>query len=125
MGMWSWLVREGDTPDEISIKTRLFPFTILMLLNEVWLIYHTLTGSNQLVNVVAYSLIGLAMTLFMAGVLSNVLGARFLVDAMLAITVIAICANDLGNATRSSPFRSWAFAVITLDIALVFKRYHM
>eukprot|EP00756_Hemistasia_phaeocysticola_P011427 Hpha_TRINITY_DN15119_c6_g5::TRINITY_DN15119_c6_g5_i1::g.126776::m.126776 len=122
---WDWLVRQGDTPEEVRIKTSLFPFALLMVVNAAWLIYYTLTGSNQMLNVVAYSVHGVSFILFIVGILWNVMHARYLADVLLLLSVVGVCLNDLGNATRSSPFRSWAYTVLILDIALVFKRNHM
>eukprot|EP00756_Hemistasia_phaeocysticola_P026883 Hpha_TRINITY_DN16088_c7_g11::TRINITY_DN16088_c7_g11_i1::g.121598::m.121598 len=122
---WDWLVRPTDTPDEARIKTLMFPFTLVMLAYIVISLIAVLETTGQNIIVVGAAITFLAMTLFMTGVLSNALPAGQLLDVWLMLCTIGICAQDLANATRSSGFRSWAFLVLLLDCALVFKRYHM
>eukprot|EP00756_Hemistasia_phaeocysticola_P018393 Hpha_TRINITY_DN15590_c3_g5::TRINITY_DN15590_c3_g5_i1::g.106323::m.106323 len=61
----------------------------------------------------------------MGGVVSNAIPAGYLLDVVLMLGTVGICAMDLSTATASYPFRAWAFLVLVLDIALVFKRYHV
>eukprot|EP00756_Hemistasia_phaeocysticola_P015070 Hpha_TRINITY_DN15384_c3_g1::TRINITY_DN15384_c3_g1_i8::g.88071::m.88071 len=122
---WGWLVRPGDTPDEARIKTLGFPFALFVFLFSVFLLAHQLLGVNQVVSNIGIGINAFAMLLFMAGVVSNAIPVGHLLDAALILGTLSICFQDLGNATRSSPFRNWTLVVLLLDIALVFKRYHM
>eukprot|EP00756_Hemistasia_phaeocysticola_P032164 Hpha_TRINITY_DN16395_c1_g2::TRINITY_DN16395_c1_g2_i6::g.60517::m.60517 len=122
---WSWLVRPGDTPDEARIKTLVFPFALCALVVAVFYYIVTSQQNNQIVKVVGTSIIALAMALFMGGVVSNAIPAGYLLDVMLVLCTVGICAQDLGQATVSYSFRSWAFVVLSLDCALVFKRDHL
>eukprot|EP00756_Hemistasia_phaeocysticola_P019571 Hpha_TRINITY_DN15670_c3_g5::TRINITY_DN15670_c3_g5_i1::g.100604::m.100604 len=122
---WGWLVRKGDTPDEARIKTLVFPVALFAFLVYLFVMFDTLRSTRQLVHVIGSSLIILATALFIGGVLSNVVPVGYILDAGIALITMGVCATDLGNATSSSPFRSWAFVVLFLDAALVFKRYHM
>eukprot|EP00756_Hemistasia_phaeocysticola_P032427 Hpha_TRINITY_DN16406_c3_g1::TRINITY_DN16406_c3_g1_i2::g.160174::m.160174 len=108
---WDWLVRQGDTPDEARIKTKMFPFALFMLLFMVLLIVNNLQSSNQMVNVVGYSISAFAMLIFLGGVVSNVIPAAYLLDVVLVLCTVSICAVDLGNATRSYQFRTWTTLV--------------
>eukprot|EP00756_Hemistasia_phaeocysticola_P015068 Hpha_TRINITY_DN15384_c3_g1::TRINITY_DN15384_c3_g1_i6::g.88065::m.88065 len=122
---WGWLVRQGDTPDEARIKTIGFPFVIFIFPVAVLLIGSNLVSTNQMVTVIGEAIIAFAMLLFMGGVVSNAIPAGYLLDVVLVVTTVGVCAMDLGTATMSSPFRLWALVVLALDISLVFKRYHM
>eukprot|EP00756_Hemistasia_phaeocysticola_P019566 Hpha_TRINITY_DN15670_c3_g3::TRINITY_DN15670_c3_g3_i3::g.100603::m.100603 len=122
---WGWLVRQGDTRDEARIKTLGFPFAVLIFLFQLFVIFVTLQGTSQIVDVVGLSMTAFAMVLFIGGVTSNAIPAGYLLDVMLILFSVGLCVMDLGTATRSSSWRSWAFVVLVLDGALVFKRYHM
>eukprot|EP00756_Hemistasia_phaeocysticola_P034361 Hpha_TRINITY_DN16517_c3_g2::TRINITY_DN16517_c3_g2_i13::g.133044::m.133044 len=122
---WDWVVRQGDTPDEAKIKTMVFPFAILLFLSCVFFIVYNLQSRNQTVTIMGSAIVTFAMLQFMGGVVSNAIPANYLLDVLLVLGAVGMCAMDLGQATRSYPFRSWAFTVLILDIALVFKRYHM
>eukprot|EP00756_Hemistasia_phaeocysticola_P020200 Hpha_TRINITY_DN15707_c1_g9::TRINITY_DN15707_c1_g9_i3::g.39415::m.39415 len=122
---WGWLVRQGDTPEEARITTVMFPFTILVFLYMIVLIVNRLRNNNQMVVVVGNVTNAFAFLLFMGGVLWTAIPAGFLLDAVLGLCTVGVCARDLGNATMSYSFRGWTFVVLLLDIALVFKRYHM
>eukprot|EP00756_Hemistasia_phaeocysticola_P015082 Hpha_TRINITY_DN15384_c5_g1::TRINITY_DN15384_c5_g1_i1::g.88079::m.88079 len=120
---WDWLVRPGDTPDEATIKTIAFPFGIFLFLFMVGLIVRQMSSTVQMIFIIGTLFIALAQLLFIGGVLSNVIPVYYILDACLFLSTVGICAQDLGNATRTSPFRSWTYVVLVLDIALVFKRY--
>eukprot|EP00756_Hemistasia_phaeocysticola_P019570 Hpha_TRINITY_DN15670_c3_g3::TRINITY_DN15670_c3_g3_i9::g.100617::m.100617 len=122
---WGWLVRQGDTRDEARIKTLGFPFAVLIFLFQLFVIFVTLQGTSQIVDVVGLSMTAFAMVLFIGGVTSNAIPAGYLLDAVLVLVTVGICAVDLGNATASYTFRAWAFVVLLLDISLVFNRDHM
>eukprot|EP00756_Hemistasia_phaeocysticola_P015067 Hpha_TRINITY_DN15384_c3_g1::TRINITY_DN15384_c3_g1_i5::g.88060::m.88060 len=122
---WGWLVREGDTPDETKIKTLIFPFALFLFPFTGLVIYYALQSSHQMVNVTGTAVIAFVLVLFMGGVVSNAIPAGYLLDVVLVVTTVGVCAMDLGTATMSSPFRLWALVVLALDISLVFKRYHM
>eukprot|EP00756_Hemistasia_phaeocysticola_P032170 Hpha_TRINITY_DN16395_c1_g6::TRINITY_DN16395_c1_g6_i2::g.60505::m.60505 len=122
---WGWLVRQGDTPDEAKIKTLMFPFALFMLLFGGFLVYIVLQTTRQMVVVIGNSIVVFATVLFMGGVASNAIPAGYLLDVLLVLTMVGICSMDLGTVTDSYPFRAWAFVVLVLDGALVFKRNHM
>eukprot|EP00756_Hemistasia_phaeocysticola_P023201 Hpha_TRINITY_DN15877_c3_g2::TRINITY_DN15877_c3_g2_i8::g.189835::m.189835 len=109
---WRWLVRPGDTPDEARIKTSVFPVTLFIMLFNVFVVANTLQTTNQMVSVIGYSINAIAFLQFMVGVVSNAVPAGYLLDVALLIFTVGTCAMDLGNATRSSPFRSWACVVL-------------
>eukprot|EP00756_Hemistasia_phaeocysticola_P031938 Hpha_TRINITY_DN16384_c2_g3::TRINITY_DN16384_c2_g3_i1::g.62943::m.62943 len=120
-----WLVRPGDNPDEARIKTVMFPFALFISFASLFIIINQLQTDKQMVNIVGLSISTFAFALFMVGILLNAAPAGYLLDFMLTLTTCGTCLLDIGLATRSSPFRSWAFVVIALDITLVFKRFHM
>eukprot|EP00756_Hemistasia_phaeocysticola_P030078 Hpha_TRINITY_DN16272_c0_g1::TRINITY_DN16272_c0_g1_i8::g.12518::m.12518 len=122
---WGWLVRQGDTPDEAKIKTILFPFTLVVFPVLVFLIFNELQSTNPMVYLIGDFIMTFAMLLFIGGVVSNAIPAGYLLDVLLVLCTVGICSLDLGNATTSSRWRSWAFVVLVLDGALVFKRNHM
>eukprot|EP00756_Hemistasia_phaeocysticola_P031943 Hpha_TRINITY_DN16384_c3_g2::TRINITY_DN16384_c3_g2_i2::g.62947::m.62947 len=122
---WGWFVRQGDTPDEAKIKTRMFPFAIFDLFAAVFIMVTDLQGNNQMVLVIGYVFIIFSLLQFMVGVVSNALPAGYLLDVLLVMCAVDMCLMDLGSATRSYDFRSWTFVVLALDCALIFKRYHM
>eukprot|EP00756_Hemistasia_phaeocysticola_P018385 Hpha_TRINITY_DN15590_c3_g1::TRINITY_DN15590_c3_g1_i15::g.106344::m.106344 len=122
---WGWLVRQGDTPDEVRIKTIGFPFALLIFLIDVFLILVNLQTHNQIVAIIGVSINAFATLGFMGGVVSNAIPAGYLLDVVLVLMTVGICAQDVGNATILYPFRSWTHVVLVLDMALVFKRYHM
>eukprot|EP00756_Hemistasia_phaeocysticola_P026899 Hpha_TRINITY_DN16088_c7_g9::TRINITY_DN16088_c7_g9_i2::g.121599::m.121599 len=126
MRAWrSWLIRVGDTPDEARIKTLGFPFAIFIFLVSLVTIAIQLKYDNQLVVIVGMCFNASAMAIFMAGVVSNLVPAGYLMDVWLALCTVGILANDLGSATISSAFRSWTFVVLLLDCALIFNRDRM
>eukprot|EP00756_Hemistasia_phaeocysticola_P034382 Hpha_TRINITY_DN16517_c3_g6::TRINITY_DN16517_c3_g6_i1::g.133061::m.133061 len=124
-GCLRWLVREGDTKDEARIKTNMFPITLFFLgfgvfgncvsLHNKDPLWYTLGGFS----VIAGQLV------FMIGVSTNALPAGYLLDALLVMSALGLCAIDIGNAAVTSPFRSWTFVILALDCALVFQRDHM
>eukprot|EP00756_Hemistasia_phaeocysticola_P019279 Hpha_TRINITY_DN15648_c2_g2::TRINITY_DN15648_c2_g2_i1::g.99758::m.99758 len=122
---WDWLVRPGDTPDEVRIKTLVFPFALIMLLAVSFIAINRLLSHNQMVAVIGNAVVAGSFLLFTVGVLSNMIRAGHLLDMSLAGITLGICAMDLSNATMSYSFRSWTVMVVFLDIALVFKRFHM
>eukprot|EP00756_Hemistasia_phaeocysticola_P043238 Hpha_TRINITY_DN17016_c12_g1::TRINITY_DN17016_c12_g1_i13::g.166790::m.166790 len=93
---WGWLVRQGDTPDEARIKTRVFPFAIFIFLVQVFLLVNQLKTQNQMIVIIAHSIITFAMLLFMGGVVSNAIPAGYVLEVGLALTTVGICAMDLG-----------------------------
>eukprot|EP00756_Hemistasia_phaeocysticola_P032426 Hpha_TRINITY_DN16406_c3_g1::TRINITY_DN16406_c3_g1_i1::g.160166::m.160166 len=99
---WDWLVRQGDTPDEARIKTKMFPFALTMFLIVLFLIVNQLRGTNQMVNIVGYCIVAVAMLQAMGGAVSNVIPAGYFLDVLLVLCTVGICAVDLGTATRSS-----------------------
>eukprot|EP00756_Hemistasia_phaeocysticola_P029818 Hpha_TRINITY_DN16254_c6_g1::TRINITY_DN16254_c6_g1_i1::g.13875::m.13875 len=122
---WDWLVRPGDTADEARIKTRMFPFALFVCPVYTFILVRQLQSINQMVNVIGYAINAFSMLLFMMAVMGNVMPAGYLLDVLLVFMTVGVCASDLGNATASYSFRAWAFVVLILDCALVFKRYHM
>eukprot|EP00756_Hemistasia_phaeocysticola_P015078 Hpha_TRINITY_DN15384_c3_g3::TRINITY_DN15384_c3_g3_i1::g.88062::m.88062 len=122
---WSWLVRQGDTPDEARIKTIVFPLDLCLFFVVSLLMVNQLRGQNQMIHVIGYAIQTFTMLLFMVGVLTTPIPVGYLLDASLVTATFGLLALDLGNATTSSPFRSWVFVVLVLDCALVLKRYHM
>eukprot|EP00756_Hemistasia_phaeocysticola_P032436 Hpha_TRINITY_DN16406_c3_g5::TRINITY_DN16406_c3_g5_i3::g.160182::m.160182 len=122
--MGSRLVRQGDTPDEAKIKTIVLPFALFVFSANVFHIVIQINSTNQMMRVIGNGIIGLAMLLFMGGVVCNAIPPGYLLDGALVLTTVGIFAVDLGNATSSYPFRSWTFVVLALDIALAFKRLH-
>eukprot|EP00756_Hemistasia_phaeocysticola_P022935 Hpha_TRINITY_DN15864_c4_g7::TRINITY_DN15864_c4_g7_i1::g.192095::m.192095 len=122
MGLFDWLVREGDTPDEARIRTLGFPFALIFVILHVFLIVATLGGSGQLVRVVGYCINTYGLGQFTLGVLTNAARPGYLLDAGLSLCTLGVCAMDMGNAAVSSSFRSSTIVVLLLDDALVFKR---
>eukprot|EP00756_Hemistasia_phaeocysticola_P019277 Hpha_TRINITY_DN15648_c2_g1::TRINITY_DN15648_c2_g1_i18::g.99764::m.99764 len=122
---FGWLVRPGDTPDEARIKTQVFPLALICFLGVSLIMYNRLRTHNQMVVVVGNVVVGVAFLHFMVGAMTNAIRAGHLLDGLLAALTMGTCAMDLGNATMSYSFRSWTLVVLLLDIALVFKRYHM
>eukprot|EP00756_Hemistasia_phaeocysticola_P030081 Hpha_TRINITY_DN16272_c0_g4::TRINITY_DN16272_c0_g4_i1::g.12515::m.12515 len=122
---WGWLVRPLDTPEEARIKTIVIPFALFVFMISAFLVIRNLQATGQMVTIIANSINAFAMLQFILGIGSNAIPAAYHLDAMLTLCTLGICAQDLGTATRSSPFRSWAYVVLLLDISLVFKRYHM
>eukprot|EP00756_Hemistasia_phaeocysticola_P017291 Hpha_TRINITY_DN15529_c6_g1::TRINITY_DN15529_c6_g1_i1::g.105993::m.105993 len=122
---WAWLVRQGDTPDEARVKTTVFPFALFMLLVECSLLWRQLVTHNQMVAVVGFLIISFAMVLFMGGVVFDAVRPGFLLDVVLVLCTVGMCAQDLGTVTRDYSFRSWFFTVLLVDAALLFKRNHI
>eukprot|EP00756_Hemistasia_phaeocysticola_P023196 Hpha_TRINITY_DN15877_c2_g1::TRINITY_DN15877_c2_g1_i1::g.189828::m.189828 len=122
---WGWLVREGDTESEARIKTIMFPFTLALLALHVFLISQELTGTNQLINLIGNAIEAIAGVFFMGGVLSNVIRVGYLLDMLLVLGAVGIMFMDIGDATRSYPFRAWTLCVLSLDCALIFQRDHI
>eukprot|EP00756_Hemistasia_phaeocysticola_P032165 Hpha_TRINITY_DN16395_c1_g2::TRINITY_DN16395_c1_g2_i7::g.60523::m.60523 len=118
----AWLVRPGDTITEARIKTLMMPGILPLFLFNVFLIVQTLHTTNQMVNIVGYSIGAVNCAVLMGGLVLNAAPAGYLLDVWLVLATVAICFRDLGNATASSPFRMWPYVVILLDIALVFNR---
>eukprot|EP00756_Hemistasia_phaeocysticola_P011419 Hpha_TRINITY_DN15119_c6_g2::TRINITY_DN15119_c6_g2_i2::g.126782::m.126782 len=122
---WAWLVRAGDSKDEARIKTVMFPFALFIFLYSVFDLIQTIQGSGMMMYVLGDGLNCLGSGFFMAGVASGAARAGGLLDVFLVLCTVGICLLDFGNFTRSNPFRSWAFIVLVLDCALVFKRDHL
>eukprot|EP00756_Hemistasia_phaeocysticola_P032422 Hpha_TRINITY_DN16406_c3_g12::TRINITY_DN16406_c3_g12_i1::g.160192::m.160192 len=122
---WGWLVRPGDTPDEARIKQLMFPAALGLFLLGTFVIFITLGTHHQAVYIIGLSINAFASVLFMGGVIMSAIKAGYLVDVWVVLCTIGTCTMDLGHATRSYPFRSWAFVVLLLDITLVFKRDKM
>eukprot|EP00756_Hemistasia_phaeocysticola_P031713 Hpha_TRINITY_DN16371_c3_g1::TRINITY_DN16371_c3_g1_i1::g.58528::m.58528 len=122
---WGCLVREGDSKEDARIKTTVFPFALFTFMFYIVFIFYVLQTSHLMMSVFGGCFMSLAMAVFMAGVVSNAVPARYLLDQFLAVGTLGFCFNDLANATISYSFRSWTFVVLALDIALVFKRDHM
>eukprot|EP00756_Hemistasia_phaeocysticola_P015076 Hpha_TRINITY_DN15384_c3_g2::TRINITY_DN15384_c3_g2_i6::g.88069::m.88069 len=120
-----WLVRQGDTPDEARIKTVLFPFFAFVFPFCVFASFYQLQTLNQMVIIVGTAVCAFGSLLFMGGVVTNAIRPGYLADAAIVLFTFGMCAIDLGQATRLSAFRGWAFVVLVLDAALVFKRNHM
>eukprot|EP00756_Hemistasia_phaeocysticola_P037374 Hpha_TRINITY_DN16693_c2_g12::TRINITY_DN16693_c2_g12_i1::g.180621::m.180621 len=120
-----WLVREGDTKEEASAKTVLFPFAVFITLLSIASTFHILATTNQVVLVFAYSLVGFSFLLFLVGVVTNAVPVVYLIDILLIVSAVGLSASDLGQATRSSPLRTWSFVVLLVDVALFFNRRHM
>eukprot|EP00756_Hemistasia_phaeocysticola_P019421 Hpha_TRINITY_DN15658_c0_g4::TRINITY_DN15658_c0_g4_i1::g.100430::m.100430 len=112
---WGWLAHKGDTPEDARIKVMLFPFALFSFLGSMIVIANILRTTNQMVNVLGLAINAFAYLLFMGGVVSNVMPASYLLDVFLVLCTVGICAVDLGNATTSSPWRSWAYVVLVLD----------
>eukprot|EP00756_Hemistasia_phaeocysticola_P032167 Hpha_TRINITY_DN16395_c1_g3::TRINITY_DN16395_c1_g3_i1::g.60500::m.60500 len=119
--MGGWLVRQGDTPEDARIKTLMFPFALFSFAAFSGAIF--VDTSGQTVKIIGFSIVVFSMLLFMVGVVSNKIPVGYLLDVVLELCTVAACAMDLSDATGSYPFRSWAFVVLLLDCALVFKRY--
>eukprot|EP00756_Hemistasia_phaeocysticola_P023681 Hpha_TRINITY_DN15908_c11_g4::TRINITY_DN15908_c11_g4_i2::g.71517::m.71517 len=124
-GCSRWLVRPANTPEEVRIKTLMFPFVLFLFVCTVIIIVSVMRGANQMVSLIGLCTSSFAMLLFMGGALSNLISACYLLDAWLVLCTVGTCFLDLANATRSSPIRSWPIVVLVLDVALVFKRDHM
>eukprot|EP00756_Hemistasia_phaeocysticola_P031950 Hpha_TRINITY_DN16384_c3_g3::TRINITY_DN16384_c3_g3_i1::g.62946::m.62946 len=122
---FGWLVRHEDTRDEARIKTMVFPFAIFVGVFNASVVAHRLLFENQMMTVVGSSIVTFSMLLFMGGAVTNAIPVGSLLDVVLFVCTCGLCVLDLGDATRSSPFRAWALAVLILDSALVFKRYHV
>eukprot|EP00756_Hemistasia_phaeocysticola_P032420 Hpha_TRINITY_DN16406_c3_g10::TRINITY_DN16406_c3_g10_i1::g.160187::m.160187 len=122
---WTWLVRPGDTPDEARIKTVITPFALFVAFFGVLIILANLQTSHQLTTVIAEIVIVLALLVFIGGVVSNIVSVGNLLDVLIVVVTLCICGVDLGNAAASWGFRSWAYVVLVLDVALIFKRDHL
>eukprot|EP00756_Hemistasia_phaeocysticola_P025860 Hpha_TRINITY_DN16029_c1_g2::TRINITY_DN16029_c1_g2_i1::g.119292::m.119292 len=120
---WGCLVRKGDSLYEAKIKTQMFPFALFIFLTTVTNIFFR--GDLWNIIQVGLAVAAFAMALFMFGVVSNIIPAAYALDAMLVFCTVGVCAVDLGQAALSLPFRAWAYVVLILDMALVFKRNHM
>eukprot|EP00756_Hemistasia_phaeocysticola_P015072 Hpha_TRINITY_DN15384_c3_g2::TRINITY_DN15384_c3_g2_i2::g.88061::m.88061 len=107
-----WLVRQGDTPDEARIKTVLFPFFAFVFPFCVFASFYQLQTSNQMVNIVGTAVCAFGSLLFMGGVVLSATPPGLLLDAEIVLFTFAVCAMDLGQATRLSAFRGWAFVVL-------------
>eukprot|EP00756_Hemistasia_phaeocysticola_P043246 Hpha_TRINITY_DN17016_c12_g3::TRINITY_DN17016_c12_g3_i1::g.166782::m.166782 len=121
----AWLVRRGDTPDDARIKTTTFPWAALIL---VFCLYRLVVFRNkdtQNVVVIGTCFLGLGSILVLAGFSTNALRPGYFLDTLLAVCTLGVCAQDLGQAARSSTFRAWPSIVLLLDACLVFKRDHM
>eukprot|EP00756_Hemistasia_phaeocysticola_P030080 Hpha_TRINITY_DN16272_c0_g3::TRINITY_DN16272_c0_g3_i1::g.12508::m.12508 len=123
---WGWLVRPGDTPDEAFLKTRGFPFCIVLVLSNFLLLGVFLLESRyEWTRIIGNALGALGSLIFMAGVLWTPIPAGYLADVLLGMITVGIVFIDIGHAATSYAFRAWALAVLVLDIALVGKRFHM
>eukprot|EP00756_Hemistasia_phaeocysticola_P035315 Hpha_TRINITY_DN16575_c3_g1::TRINITY_DN16575_c3_g1_i1::g.135802::m.135802 len=120
-----WLVRPGDTPDEARIKTRMFPFALIVFVYCVIAILAVANTSKQQLYIVGCGIIAVGLAIFMLGAVGNFIPAGHLLDAVLVLLTIGLIALDLCDTARSYPFHSWTYVVLILDMALVFKRGHM
>eukprot|EP00756_Hemistasia_phaeocysticola_P029798 Hpha_TRINITY_DN16254_c3_g16::TRINITY_DN16254_c3_g16_i1::g.13868::m.13868 len=120
-----WLVRPGDTPDEARIKTLGFPFALFSFPILSFAALVVMRSTLQYINAIGMIITALGMLLFLVGVTTDTLPAGFCLDVILVAGTVGFCAIDLGTATVSFPFRAWTVVVLLLDMALVFKRYHM
>eukprot|EP00756_Hemistasia_phaeocysticola_P023690 Hpha_TRINITY_DN15908_c8_g3::TRINITY_DN15908_c8_g3_i1::g.71481::m.71481 len=122
--LWGWLVREGDTKEEAWIKTMGFPYVLFFFLFSTFNLNATLQTSNQMMYVIGGSLNAFGCALFLAGCLLNA-PVGHLLDVLLGMLTVGLCANDLGSATIQYSFRAWAYVVLVLDAALLSKRDRM
>eukprot|EP00756_Hemistasia_phaeocysticola_P030074 Hpha_TRINITY_DN16272_c0_g1::TRINITY_DN16272_c0_g1_i2::g.12507::m.12507 len=123
---WGWLVRQGDTPDEAKIKTIGFPFCVFLFLVNLFTIGVLFLQSRyETMRIIGNAMAACACLQFMGAVLWTRIPAGYLADVLLMVTIVGICSLDIAHAVTSYAFRAWTFAVLVLDIALVFKRYHM
>eukprot|EP00756_Hemistasia_phaeocysticola_P031731 Hpha_TRINITY_DN16371_c6_g8::TRINITY_DN16371_c6_g8_i1::g.58569::m.58569 len=121
----AWLVRQGDTPEEAWMKTTLFPYYILLVLFSFAGMVRELLGNNQMVYVLGSGIAGLVCVIFVVGVATNAGPVGYLLDATLLVGTVCVALIDTGWATVSAELRPWAFVVLALDVALVFKRDRM
>eukprot|EP00756_Hemistasia_phaeocysticola_P011417 Hpha_TRINITY_DN15119_c6_g1::TRINITY_DN15119_c6_g1_i4::g.126794::m.126794 len=123
---WDWLVRQGDTPDEVKIKSFGFPFCLVIFLSNVFVIIVVILQEKQeIMRLIGNVVIAFANLQFMGGVVATAVPAGYLADVLLMGLTVGVFGLDIAGFAISSPFRAWAFVVLVLDIALVFKRYHM
>eukprot|EP00756_Hemistasia_phaeocysticola_P015075 Hpha_TRINITY_DN15384_c3_g2::TRINITY_DN15384_c3_g2_i5::g.88067::m.88067 len=120
-----WLVRQGDTPDEARIKLLFCPFSLFCFPMGILVVVNSYHVHGQIINIIGVSLIALVFALFMVCVTSNIVRAGFILDVVLGLLIVGICASDLATVTRTSTFRPWTYAVLCLDAALIFKRDKM
>eukprot|EP00756_Hemistasia_phaeocysticola_P045963 Hpha_TRINITY_DN1971_c0_g1::TRINITY_DN1971_c0_g1_i1::g.31151::m.31151 len=121
---WDWLVREGDTKEEARMRVVLFPFALVASIFASLALYMDTRTSSQFINIIGLGVCVLALLHAMAGMASNLISVGTIVDIVLLVSTVGICACDLANATRSFGFRAWALVILLLDIVLVFKRDH-
>eukprot|EP00756_Hemistasia_phaeocysticola_P011421 Hpha_TRINITY_DN15119_c6_g3::TRINITY_DN15119_c6_g3_i1::g.126774::m.126774 len=122
---WDWLVRQGDTPDEARTKTTMFPFALCIVLFTAVLVVNGLLGTSQVVSVIGNGIGAIAFLQFIVGVVTNAVPVCYLMDVLILLCTLGICAVDLAQAATSWPYRAMTMMVLVLDMALVFKRYHM
>eukprot|EP00756_Hemistasia_phaeocysticola_P018396 Hpha_TRINITY_DN15590_c3_g6::TRINITY_DN15590_c3_g6_i1::g.106326::m.106326 len=119
------LVREMDSKEQARIKRIVFPFTVFAAMVSVMLMVVTIQSTHQALGVIGIGLVLAGLTIFIVGIPFNAAPAGSLLDALLVITFLGICIEDLARATRSYSFRSWTVLILHLDIALVFNRDHL
>eukprot|EP00756_Hemistasia_phaeocysticola_P026894 Hpha_TRINITY_DN16088_c7_g5::TRINITY_DN16088_c7_g5_i1::g.121584::m.121584 len=118
------LVRDGDTPDELRIKKIIFPFALVDFVLTLFVVVVTLqsTAPTIYINFLGLCTSLFAMFLFIIGVLVNAFRAGRLLDVVLGLLTLSIIALDIAHVASSYQFRGWAFIVLVVDMALVFKR---
>eukprot|EP00756_Hemistasia_phaeocysticola_P009723 Hpha_TRINITY_DN14943_c2_g2::TRINITY_DN14943_c2_g2_i1::g.143090::m.143090 len=125
MRLWNrclkWVIKDGDTVSDEHVKRMLIPVAI-SLLPIAATVGITAIGNDLLLNLIGVSVCGLALVLFLIGVLLNVVKARYLADMFFLLFPIGLVIIDLGAAGLSSRFRPWTYVVLVLDGTLVFGR---
>eukprot|EP00756_Hemistasia_phaeocysticola_P031727 Hpha_TRINITY_DN16371_c6_g5::TRINITY_DN16371_c6_g5_i1::g.58557::m.58557 len=117
-----WFVRAGDTRDDVRIKTMLFPFSILSVLFCIPYIFDAVQRTRQWIDVIGISIGTAGCCVLIAGVMTNAVKLIYVVDTFLVACTVGILLHDLGEVTRSFPFRAWTILIVMLDVACVFKR---
>eukprot|EP00756_Hemistasia_phaeocysticola_P031729 Hpha_TRINITY_DN16371_c6_g6::TRINITY_DN16371_c6_g6_i1::g.58563::m.58563 len=123
--LFNCLIRKGDTKDEARIKTIMFPFIIGFCIVSALGLITVLQTTHPVISVIALVVSLISQAIFLVCVAVNAAPAGLLLDCLLGVWVLVICANDLASASLSFTFRTGVVVVLILDAILVFKRDHM
>eukprot|EP00756_Hemistasia_phaeocysticola_P031622 Hpha_TRINITY_DN16363_c2_g1::TRINITY_DN16363_c2_g1_i1::g.60005::m.60005 len=115
------LVRDGDSKADADMKVFVFPVSLFLFCFAMFTSYMNMKNSF-LTFALGAAMCALGTAVFMVGVLFNAASPAFLVDTLLVINTLGLCAMDLSAAALSDTFRPWGFIVLILDGCLVVRR---
>eukprot|EP00756_Hemistasia_phaeocysticola_P018685 Hpha_TRINITY_DN15612_c4_g1::TRINITY_DN15612_c4_g1_i1::g.101826::m.101826 len=120
-----WLVREGDTREEVRIKTGMFPVAVFFLIFDLFNALAEIQGNHQNLLIIGMLISATNCGLFVVGLLTNRIPAGVLLDVWLVVSTVGLCLIDIANVTITYAIRSVMAFVLLLDASLVFARDHI